>query len=135
MTVGELIETIIRLRGRQYGEDIMMGWLNEIEGQVIEEIVNRAEGYNVTFKPLSYDLDAETCISITCFLKLIITIRKQNGITMMWLCTTAHMMRMRHGSGVRTDQSAEHHFQDFRRFYGTIAIPDYGPKRKQPSDR
>ena len=42
MTVGELIETIIRLRGRQYGEDIMMGWLNEIEGQVIEEIVNRA---------------------------------------------------------------------------------------------
>ena len=64
MTVGELIETIIRLRGRQYGEDIMMGWLNEIEGQVIEEIVNRAQGYNVTFKPLSYDLDAEKELTI-----------------------------------------------------------------------
>ena len=64
MTVGELIETIIRMRGRQYGEDIMMGWLNEIEGQVIEEIVNRAEGYNVTFKPLSYDLDAAKELTI-----------------------------------------------------------------------
>lgn len=64
MTVGELIETIIRLRGRQYGEDIMMEWLNEIEGQVIDEVVNRAEGYNVEFKPLSYDMDAEKRLTI-----------------------------------------------------------------------
>ena len=64
MTVGELIETIIRLRGQQYGEDIMMGWLNEIEGQVIDEIVNRAEGYDVEFKPLSYDSDAEKRLTI-----------------------------------------------------------------------
>ena len=64
MTVGELIETIIRLRGQQYGEDIMMGWLNEIEGQVIDEIVNRAEGYDVEFKPLSYYSDAEKRLTI-----------------------------------------------------------------------
>lgn len=64
MTVGELIETIIRLRGQQYGEDIMMGWLNEIEGQVIDEVVNRAEGYDVEFKHLSYDSDAEKRLTI-----------------------------------------------------------------------
>ena len=52
MTVGELIERIIMLRGRQYDEDIMVGWLNEIEGQVVDDVVNRAEGYDMVFKRL-----------------------------------------------------------------------------------
>ena len=29
MRLGELIEMVIRTRGRQYSEDIMTGWLNE----------------------------------------------------------------------------------------------------------
>lgn len=64
MTVGELIERIIMLRGRQYDEDIMVGWLNEIEGQVVDDVVNRAEGYDMVFRPLSYAQDTERQLSI-----------------------------------------------------------------------
>lgn len=64
MTVGELIERIIMLRGRQYDEDIMVGWLNEIEGQVVDDVVNRAEGYDMVFKPLSYTQDTEKQLTI-----------------------------------------------------------------------
>lgn len=64
MRLGELIEMVIRTRGRQYSEDIMTGWLNEIEGQVIDEVINKAEGYDLEFKPMTYDLDAERELSI-----------------------------------------------------------------------
>lgn len=64
MTVGELIERIIMLRGRQYDEDIMVGWLNEIEGQVVDDVVNRAEGYEMEFKTLSYAKDTERQLTI-----------------------------------------------------------------------
>lgn len=64
MTVGELVERIIMLRGRQYDENIIVGWLNEIEGQVVDEVINRAEGYDTEFKPLLYDKDAEKKLSI-----------------------------------------------------------------------
>ena len=64
MTVGELIERIIMLRGRQYDEDIMVGWLNEIEGQGVDDVVNRAEGYDMVFKPLSYAQDTERQLTI-----------------------------------------------------------------------
>ena len=64
MRLGELIETVIRTRGRQYSEDIMTGWLNEIEGQVIDEVINKAEGYDLEFEPMTYDLDAERELSV-----------------------------------------------------------------------
>lgn len=64
MTAGELIETIIRTRGGQYSEDIMMGWLNEIEGQVIGEVINKAEGYDMEFRPMTYDRDAERELAV-----------------------------------------------------------------------
>ena len=64
MRLGELIETVIRTRGRQYSEDIMTGWLNEIEGQVIDEVINKAEGYDLKFKPMTYELDAERELSV-----------------------------------------------------------------------
>lgn len=64
MTVGELIERMITLRGVQYDEETMTGWLNEIEGQVVDDVVNRAEGYDITFKPLDYKLNAETELTV-----------------------------------------------------------------------
>lgn len=64
MTVAGLIEKLLELRGTQYSEDTMVGWLNEIEGQVVEDVVNKAEGYAVKFRPLSYDLDAEKELTI-----------------------------------------------------------------------
>lgn len=64
MTVAGLIERVLEFRGTQYNEDTMVGWLNEIEGQAIEEVVNKAEGFDVEFIPLSYDLDAERELTI-----------------------------------------------------------------------
>lgn len=64
MTVTALIEKILILKGRQYDEETMVGWLNEIEGQAIEDVVNQAEGYNVEFVPLSYDQDAEKELTV-----------------------------------------------------------------------
>ena len=64
MTLGEMVERIIRLRGQQYDTDIMVGWLNEIEGQVVEEVINGAVGLDITFEPLMYEEDAERELTI-----------------------------------------------------------------------
>lgn len=64
MTVGELIERTIMLRGRQYDENVMVGWLNEIEGQVVDDVVNRAEGYETEYRTLSYAQDTERQLTI-----------------------------------------------------------------------
>lgn len=64
MTVGELIERMITLRGGQYDEGTMTGWLNEIEGQIVDDVVNRAEGYDITFTQLDYKLNAETELTV-----------------------------------------------------------------------
>ena len=55
MTVNDLISDITSLRGQQYGTDMIMGWINEIEGQVIEEVINRSEGYDLEFIPMEYE--------------------------------------------------------------------------------
>ena len=92
MTVNDLISDITSLRGQQYGTDMIMGWINEIEGQVIEEVINRAEGYNLEFIPMEYEKDQDKKLSIPdrfrmsmliiCFQRLIITMKKLNAITM-----------------------------------------------------
>ncbi len=64
MKLNELIEKITVLRGQQYGTEMIMGWINEIEGQVIEEVINQAEGFDIEFRPLDYQLDAEKELSI-----------------------------------------------------------------------
>ena len=64
MTVNDLISDITSLRGQQYGTDMIMGWINEIEGQVIEEVINRAEGYNLEFIPMEYEKDQDKKLSI-----------------------------------------------------------------------
>ena len=65
MTVNDLISDITSLRGQQYGTDMIMGWINEIEGQVIEEVINRAEGYNLEFIPMEYEKDQDKKLSIS----------------------------------------------------------------------
>ncbi len=64
MTVNDLISDITSLRGQQYGTDMIMGWINEIEGQVIEEVINRAEGYDLEFAPMEYEKDQDKKLSI-----------------------------------------------------------------------
>lgn len=64
MRLNELLEKITVLRGQQYGTDMIMGWVNEIEGQVVEEIINQAEGFDIEFKPLDYQIDSEKQLGI-----------------------------------------------------------------------
>lgn len=64
MKLGELIEIIIDTRGQQYDEEYLTDWLNEIEGQAVDEVINQAEGYNIAFVPYDYTHDAEHTLRI-----------------------------------------------------------------------
>ena len=64
MKLNDLIEKITDLRGQQYSTNMIMGWINEIEGQVVEEVINQAEGFDKVFIPLDYQLDHDTELSI-----------------------------------------------------------------------
>lgn len=44
MTIAELIAHVDTIRPNAYDKDVKTGWLNEIERQVWEQIINRAEG-------------------------------------------------------------------------------------------
>ena len=63
MTVGKLIETVTVLVGQQYDLEMMVGWLNEIEGQVLDQVVNRSQGYDIEFKPFT-DEDMERELTV-----------------------------------------------------------------------
>ena len=64
MTLGKLIEKIVEQKGQQYDAQILTDWVNEIEGQVVEEVINQAEGYNIVFAPYDYTQDAERTLRI-----------------------------------------------------------------------
>lgn len=64
MKLGELIEIIIDTRGQQYDEEFLVGWVNEIEGQAVDEVINQAEGYDIEFTPYEYVQDAERSLQI-----------------------------------------------------------------------
>lgn len=59
MTLGELIGKVTDIRGIQYSTDILTGWVNELEAQVVEKIINREQGVEEEHKPLKYERDAE----------------------------------------------------------------------------
>lgn len=63
MTVGKLIETVTVLIGQQYDLEMMIGWLNEIEGQVLDQVVNRSQGYDIEFKSFT-DEDMERELAV-----------------------------------------------------------------------
>lgn len=64
MKLGKVIETVNRIKGQQYDTEIMTSWINEIEGQAIDETVNRAEGFSVEFKPFDYKNDMDAVLVI-----------------------------------------------------------------------
>lgn len=59
MTLNKLIENMIQLRGLEFGTDIMVGWVNEIEAQAVEQVINHAEGCDLEFVPYEYEKDGE----------------------------------------------------------------------------
>lgn len=63
MKVGKLIETVTVLIGQQYDLEMLIGWLNEIEGQVLDQVVNKAQGFDVEFVPFAED-DSERELTV-----------------------------------------------------------------------
>ena len=63
MNVGKLIETVTVLIGQQYDLEMLIGWLNEIEGQVLDQVVNKAQGFDVEFVPFTED-DSERELTV-----------------------------------------------------------------------
>lgn len=55
MNVGKLMETVTVLIGQQYDLEMLIGWLNEIEGQAIDQVINRAQGNDLQFIPYTED--------------------------------------------------------------------------------
>lgn len=63
MTVGKIIGYMTELRGQEYDTETLTAWLSELEGQLIDEIVNLAEGVQVEFKPFNYNTDWDKQLS------------------------------------------------------------------------
>lgn len=59
MKLKDMINQVIRLRGQQYEEDIMTGWINEIEAQAVEQVLSRGIGGGEVFEPYSWSKDQE----------------------------------------------------------------------------
>ena len=59
MTLATLIARIQSLRPSQYDEVQLVDWINEVEAQVADEVINRAWADNVEFHPYDIAVDAE----------------------------------------------------------------------------
>lgn len=59
MKLATLISKIQTLRPSQYDEEQLTEWVNEVEAQVVETILNRASGNNIEFEPYDIAVDAE----------------------------------------------------------------------------
>lgn len=64
MVVNELLESVTALRGQQYETHEMTGWINEIEGKVVEDVLNRYEGYDEEFHPIVYEEDGDRKLAV-----------------------------------------------------------------------
>lgn len=65
MTLEKLIENILTIKGQQFDNEIITSWINEIEGQVIDEVFNKAIGVNIEFVPYDYTTDMERKLYIS----------------------------------------------------------------------
>ncbi len=59
MTITEIITQVDRVRPNQYDIPQKVRWLSEVEGTVVDEIFNRAEGNEIEFDKYTYESDAE----------------------------------------------------------------------------
>ena len=59
MTVGDIIGHITELRGQQYDTETLTAWLSELEGQIVDEVINLAEGEEREFSPFDFNTDWE----------------------------------------------------------------------------
>lgn len=59
MKLFELISEVDQLRPNQYNNDQKTRWISEIEGMIVDEILNMAEGNEIEFSGYEYALDSE----------------------------------------------------------------------------
>ena len=59
MQLGQLIVMVDTSKPNHYDKDIKTQWINEIEFKVIDQILNKAIGNNIEYKPYKYDEDSE----------------------------------------------------------------------------
>lgn len=64
MTLAECIALADQMRPSQFDKDMMTGWINEIENQVVKEIMNRSLWDETEFTPYVYDEDSETELKV-----------------------------------------------------------------------
>lgn len=60
MQLARLIAMVDDTKPNQYGNDVKVQWINEIENKCIEQVINRAEGFNLGYVKHNYDEDEET---------------------------------------------------------------------------
>lgn len=59
MKIANLLAMCDENKPNQYDTASKMQWLNEVEGIVVDEILNKAEGKDIEFTGYDYDHDAE----------------------------------------------------------------------------
>lgn len=59
MTLAKIIALTDEMKPNAFSKEAKTLWINEIENTVVEEVINKAEGNDITFKPYTYDADQE----------------------------------------------------------------------------
>lgn len=59
MKVSEAIARVDSIRPNQYGKDLKTEWLSEVEGIVVDDILNGFEENDLEFSGYNYELDNE----------------------------------------------------------------------------
>ncbi len=59
MRLGDIVEMATDSGNGQYDANQITAWINEIEGQVADEVINHAEGCDVVFRDLDYGMDPD----------------------------------------------------------------------------
>lgn len=59
MKLAELIARVENIRPSEYDKTDLTQWVNEVEFMALDQVINRAEGADITFKPYDYEMDAE----------------------------------------------------------------------------
>lgn len=64
MKIAEIIGLTDELRPNEYTAEMKTRWLSEVEGTVVDEILNRAEGNSIIFDGYCYAADQERVLLV-----------------------------------------------------------------------
>lgn len=64
MTLAEIIASVDEMNPNQFSAQQKTRWINEVEHKVVEEVINRSEGFLIIFRPYVYEVNAETVLKV-----------------------------------------------------------------------